>query len=197
MKIKICGLTRLEDAKFARQYGAAALGFVCVGASPRYIPLERLRALCEALGPGCRKVGVFADAPLELIRETVKACGLDTVQLHGRESADFARAIDFARVWKAVHLTSEAELGAYRDFPAELLLLDGARGGGGKVCDWNLARQMAALRPVALAGGISFDNAAAAIAAVGPEWLDLSGSLEVSPGIKSHDKIRTFLEEYK
>ncbi len=197
MKIKVCGLTNLEDALAAYRHGASALGFVCVASSVRFVPPERLKAICGALPEGCCKVGVFADAPLESIRETAAACRLDVIQLHGRETAEFAKMIDFARVWKAVHLRSAAEVEAFRHFPAELLLLDGASGGGGQVCDWTFARQMAMLRPVALAGGISLENAAAAIAAAGPEWLDLSGSLERASGLKCHHKINLFLEEYK
>ena len=121
-EVKICGLTRRCDVEAACECGADFLGFVIYAGSRRFVPVEALPELTRGLPPCVRKVGVFVDASRDEIRRAVEAGNLDIVQLHGHESADFARSIDFAQVWKA---TYDA------DFPAERLVCDAPQGGSG------------------------------------------------------------------
>ena len=186
IEVKICGITRREDAEFAIQCGADYLGFVFAPASPRRVDPAALPALTDGLP--VRKVGVFVDAALSFIRETVELGRLDVVQLHGAEPPDFARAIDFAEVWKASYDP---------DYPAARLVCDAPRGGSGQFGDHRKAAELAKLRPVMLAGGITPDNAAALIAAVRPRGIDLASGVESVPGIKDHEKLTKLFDALK
>ena len=178
IEVKICGITRREDAEFALACGADYLGFVFAPASPRRVNPATLPALTAGLP--VRKVGVFVDADIAFIREITELGQLDVVQLHGAEPPDFACAIDFAEVWKASYDP---------DYPATRLVCDAPRGGSGQFGDHRKAAELAKLRPVMLAGGITPDNAAALISAVRPRGIDLAGGVESAPGIKDHEKL--------
>ena len=184
-EVKLCGITRREDAEFAIECGADYLGFVLVPDSKRYISPERLRSFADL---PVLKVGVFMNAELELIRRVAEDCRLDIVQLHGSETAEFAERIGFARVWKASY-----EAG----FPAERLVCDAPRGGSGTFGDHTRAAELAKLRPIMLAGGITPENAAELIRKVRPAGIDLAGGVESAPGIKDHDKIRKLFDNLK
>lgn len=186
MEIKICGLTRHCDALLADTLGADYLGAVLYAKSPRGVTAELLPELFN--GCRARRVGVFVNATLEFIRHAVRLGGLDVVQLHGSESADFARSIDFAEVWAARFDPS---------FPAARLVADSPGGGTGKTCDWSAAAALARLRPVMLAGGLDASNAAAAARAVRPAGLDLSSAVESAPGVKDENKLREFFKTIK
>ncbi|MDD3119069.1 MAG: phosphoribosylanthranilate isomerase [Victivallales bacterium] len=194
LKVKICGLTRLEDALAALDAGADYLGFILYAGSPRYIDPDRLRRLTAQLPERCRKVGVFVNADAAFIRQTMTACRLDIAQLHGEETAAWAAELEPTRTWKAFHLRTPADLARATDFPAAMLVIDSstpqARGGTGIRCDWQLAAAAARQRPIMLAGGIDPDNAVAAARAVNPCGLDLAGGVEAVPGIKDHNRIQ-------
>jgi len=185
LEVKICGITRLCDAECAVEAGADYLGFVLVRASKRCISRE---ALARMAALPVKKVGVFADASLDFIREMVGTGRLDVVQLHGSETPEFARSIDFAEVWKATYDAS---------FPAARLVCDGPRGGSGLFGDHGKAAELAKLRPVMLAGGITPDNAAELARLVRPAGIDLAGGVESSPGIKDPLKIRQLFHNLK
>ena len=186
-EVKICGLTRRCDVDTALELGADYLGFVLVPASKRFVPLDPLAELTRGVTTA-RKVGVFMDAPLETIRRAVEAGGLDIVQLHGSETAEFASSIDFAEVWKA---TYDA------DFPAARLVCDAPRGGSGMRGDHDKAAELAKLRPVMLAGGITPDNAVEFARRVRPAGIDLAGGVESAPGIKDEAKLRKLFQNLK
>ncbi len=194
MRIKICGITNLADALAAVRLGADALGFVFAD-SPRRISPEAARAISNELPPFVVKVGVFADAPLSHLRRVRDYCGLDAVQLHGQEGADYIQAL-CPGVIKALRLKT----GGGRDLgelPMATLLLDAydplRRGGTGKTCDWSRARELARSRPVILAGGLRPDNVARAVKEVRPYAVDVSSGVEQEPGRKDHDKIASFI----
>lgn len=199
IQIKICGLTNVDDARCALEAGADCLGFVLAPRSPRYLAPEKLEALCGQLPAHACTVGVFVDAPLAEIRRIVLACRLDIVQLHGDEpltEADALRA-GGCRIWRSWRLQRPADVAAAERFPADAVLVDSssaqARGGTGKLADWNLAAQLARQCRVMLAGGLTPQNVRAAIHRVRPFGVDVSSGVEASPGRKAHAKIREFV----
>ena len=188
LEVKICGLTRRADAMLAAELGADFLGFVIYAGSRRYVPVEALAELTRGLPAHVRKVGVFVDASRDEIKRAVEAGNLDIVQLHGHESADFARSIDFSEVWKATYDP---------DFPAARLVCDAPQGGSGKFGDHEKAAELAKIRPVMLAGGITPDNAAELVRRVRPAGIDLAGGVEVSPGVKDEEKLKRLFHNLK
>ena len=188
LEVKICGLTRREDVLLAAESGADYVGFVLYKGSRRYVPVDALAELTRGLPPRVRKVGVFVDASRDEILRAVEAGNLDVVQLHGHESADFARAIDFAEVWKACYDP---------DFPAARLVCDAPQGGSGQLGDHEKAALLAKLRPVMLAGGITPDNAVDFARRVRPAGIDLAGGVEVTPGVKDEEKLRKLFQNLK
>lgn len=186
VKIKICGITRREDALFAERCGADYLGFVFAPASARRVGLEQIASLTTGLK--AKKVGVFVNADLKFIREAVARGHLDVVQLHGDESPEFAEKIDFAEVWKASY---------QEDFPAAKLVCDAPRGGSGQFGDHTRAAGLSRKRKVMLAGGITPENAAELIRKVRPDGIDLSSGVECAPGIKDRRKIEELFNQVK
>ncbi|MBQ8753437.1 MAG: phosphoribosylanthranilate isomerase [Lentisphaeria bacterium] len=184
-EVKICGITRLEDALFAIGQGADYLGFVLTEKSKRFLPLCQLAQFAHL---PVKKVGVFVDANLDFIRQAVKIGHLDIVQLHGNENADFARNIDFAKVWKATY---------DNDFPAERLICDAPQGGSGCPGNHAEAAKLAKIRPIMLAGGINPENAAELIAQIKPAGIDIASGVEKSFGIKDHSKLKQLFERIK
>lgn len=201
MKVKICGITNLADAITASDAGANYLGFIFYPKSPRSITPELARDIIANLQTTAKKVGVFVNATINDINSTVDLCGLDIIQLHGEETAEFAQQLDFKRVWKAFHITSMADIEQAAAFPAAAILVDTAtttlRGGTGKTCDWQLATEAAAKFTTVLAGGITPANIREAINKVKPFAIDVASGVEVAPGIKEHNKIRQLFEEVR
>jgi phosphoribosylanthranilate isomerase len=192
MRIKICGITNFEDAKAAVGFGADALGFV-FAESPRRISPEDARLIANRLPPFVAKVGVFVNAPLTHLRRIRDYCGLDAVQLHGEEDSNYIRSVG-PGVIKALRLSGKP----LEALPEATLLLDAydpkLRGGTGKQCDWQLAREIARDRLVVLAGGLGPANVAQAIQQVKPYAVDVSSGVEKEPGRKDHGKIATFID---
>jgi tryptophan synthase beta subunit len=195
MFVKVCGITRVEDAMLAAELGASAVGFVFWPGSPRYIEPARARAIVRQLPPFVVAVGVFVDEPVDHVREVAALVGLGAVQLHGHESPADADRVGL-RVIKAVRGGAAAVDEMDRWPPSVLLLVDAAdaarHGGTGTLADWAVASRMASRRPVALAGGLTAANVEAAIRAVRPAAIDVSSGVEASPGIKDHARMRAF-----
>lgn len=193
-EIKICGITRLEDALCAAASGADAVGFIFHPASPRYITPERARAIIAELPQGIATVGVFVNPSKEVVERTVEACGIDLIQLHGDESPAYCRLFPPERVIKAVSPKTPQELRALDAYQVRALLMDvrdaGRYGGTGKRSDWNLAAKIREKRPLILAGGLDPGNIEAALAAVAPQAVDINSGCESAPGIKDHARIR-------
>lgn len=193
MRVKICGVTRAEDARAAVDAGADAVGLV-FAAGKRTVKLEAAREIASALPPWFPLVGVFRDQPASDVARVIAAVPLTHVQLHGGEDRAFAAALGQPIV-KALPVCSEADemaADAWLDAP-HALLLDGATGGSGLPCDWERAARLARRRPVILAGGLTPANVADAVRAVRPAAVDVSSGVELSPGIKDARKIAEFI----
>jgi phosphoribosylanthranilate isomerase len=202
--VKICGVTRPDDAAWAVAAGAGFLGLNFWPSSKRYLPVEQAPAVADAAraaGP-IELVGVFVNAALEVIARATAAAGLDVIQLHGDETPQDVAAIQRAterQVWKAIALGGPEALAELDRWPADALLLDApaaGRGGGGVVFDWSLARQARHRYPdrrFVLAGGLAPHNVADAIAAADPWVVDVASGVESAPGIKDRSKLTAFV----
>ena len=194
MLVKICGITRLEDAEAAVAAGAGAIGFIFWPGSPRFIDPHRARRIAAALPPFVTAVGVFVNQPIAHVNAVASLARLGAVQLHGDESPEYAAAVSVP-VLKAVAV----ERADVRAWPTRVrLLLDVhdpvARGGTGRTIDWTAAAGIAAQRPIVLAGGLTPDNVCDAVARVRPFGIDVSSGVERAPGIKDHQRLRALFE---
>ena len=192
MFLKICGLTNEADAVHAAAAGATALGVVFAPSSPRCVSADRARDIVEAVPASVPVVGVFVDAPLEDIVAVVAHTGIRIVQLHGDEPERYAVALKMPLLRAA---GVEVALDAW---PSATLLLDALsgteRGGTGRRVDWPRAAAIARRRKTVLAGGLTPENVAEAIATVRPFGVDVSSGVEAAPGRKDRDKVTRFLE---
>ncbi|HEX7780182.1 MAG TPA: phosphoribosylanthranilate isomerase [Vicinamibacterales bacterium] len=195
-RVKVCGITRVEDASEAVRLGAAALGFVFWPASPRAISVQAAREVTSAVPPLVARVGVFVDASADDVARIADEVGLDAVQLHGDERIDgYARVK--SRLIKAVTLNSDDDVFGAAALPAHVTTLVDAtdrlrRGGTGQLADWSHAAALASRRPIILAGGLTAGNVAGAIKQVRPWALDVSSGVESAPGIKSRERLEAF-----
>ena len=197
--VKICGITNLADALTAADAGADALGFMFYEPSVRDISPATAREIIFQLPPRISKVGVFVDAPAEIIRHIATECGLDTVQLHGEETPEFCAQFAPLKVWKAIRVRDESSLRALPNYKTDAWLLDsyvaGQKGGTGEIFNWNLAVAAKALgRSIILAGGLTPENIATAVHQVRPFGVDVSSGVESAPGKKDAAKVRAFIE---
>lgn len=193
IRVKICGVTTVEDARLAADLGAAAVGLVFWPGSPRFVELKRAHAIVSALPPFVSAVGVFVDQQHEAER-IARETGLTAVQFHGDEPPGAYRAFPL-RVIKAVTVKDASAREEAAAVPAgATVLLDAhdrvKRGGTGRVVDWSIAAQIARTRPVILSGGLTAANAAEAVAAVRPYAIDVSSGVESAPGRKDSAKLR-------
>jgi phosphoribosylanthranilate isomerase len=200
-RVKICGLTRFEDAELAVELGADALGFVFWRDSPRAVSPEVVREIVRHLPALPVRVGVFVNAPAEEVAHVAEVAALDVVQLHGDEHLhDYEHLAP--RLIKSVHITDEASLESATRLPSGVVLLVDAvdparRGGTGQIADWTSAARLASRRPIMLAGGLTAENVAQAVLEVRPWAVDVSSGVEWSPGIKSPDRMRAFFERVR
>jgi phosphoribosylanthranilate isomerase len=197
MIVKICGITRPQDAERAVALGATAIGFIFWPSSPRRIDPAQARAIALRLPASVRKVGVFVDASAEELARTVHDAGLDTVQLHGAESPAVVRDVS-ARVIKAVALGSPDAEAMIAQWTGTPLLVDAhdpvRRGGTGRVVDWDRAAALARQREVILAGGLNPENVAEAVRRVRPAGIDVSSGVEQTPGVKDMVKLAALFD---
>lgn len=202
ISVKICGITRPEDAAIAVELGARRIGLVFWPESPRVVDRRRARDIVAALPAGVEAVGVFVNQVEEAV-DIAHEVGLRAIQLHGDEPAESYRALasdaDGISVIKAVAVSDESAVRGALDVPkgAEVLLdaHDAVkRGGTGRTIDWSLASAIARQRPVILSGGLDARNVIDAIGAVHPAAIDVSSGVESSPGIKDPDKLRSLFD---
>lgn len=194
MLVKICGITRYDDARLALDLGAWAIGLIFYPPSPRAITPDRARALLAKLPRSTLAVGVFVDSPLEEVNEIAERIGLRGVQLHGGEPPEYAAAVKAEEVIVAFRVQPGFDPSQIREYRGRRILLDayreGVPGGTGATFDWSVARAVQEKTPIILAGGLTPDNAAEAIRTVRPEGIDLSSGLESRPGEKDPEKLR-------
>lgn len=196
IKIKICGITELDDALHAVDCGADALGFVFYERSPRAITSKRAQAIIAKLPPFVTVVGLFVNEDPLNVRVIADHCGLDVIQYHGDESPEMVRLAP-RRSIRALRVRESETLNDISNYPGSALLLDawvsGAFGGTGVRCNWEIAAAIAKDRPVILAGGLTPDNVAEAIQTVHPYGVDVSSGVEDAPGRKDRKKVAAFI----
>jgi len=200
-KVKICGITSLEDAKLAVKLGADFVGFV-FAKSPRRVLLKQACDISKKLPKRVKKVGVFVNSKIQEVNRFVRAVDLDYVQLHGDEKPDFCRKIKGAKVWKAFRLKKKKDIEGLKKYLdcVDAFLLDtyrrGKRGGTGRPFNWTLAIETKKMGvPVVLAGGLTPKNVARAKKTVKPFVLDVSSGVELRPGRKDPVKLREFFKK--
>ena len=195
-RVKVCGITRVEDARLAVSLGADAIGFIFWPDSPRAVPPAQARVIAAALPPFVTRVGVFVNAAPGAVAGVVADVGLDAAQLHGDEP--IAPYLQLGvRLIKVVTLEDDAALEAGAALPGEVTPLVDApdrerRGGTGRLADWTRAAALAARRPSVLAGGLTPGNVALAVRDVRPWAVDVSSGVEAAPGIKDGDRLAAF-----
>lgn len=199
VKVKICGITNLDDALAAIECGADALGFV-FAPSPRQVTTEVVRDIVSKLPPFICKVGVFVNSELALVQETMSLCNLSLAQLHGDEDADYCTALfpKAIKVFTADSLPSGQELARY--CVAAYMLDKNKRVAPSDVEQnrlWQLARRIRDYGPVILAGGLTPETVGQAIEVAHPYAVDVSSGIEAEPGKKDYDKLRAFIAAAK
>lgn len=196
-RIKVCGITRLEDALAASNLGVDAIGFVFYDKSPRYIEPAKAAAIIRQLPPFVSAVGLFVNPNQMFISDVLESVPLGVIQLHGDETPEFCQ-LQSRRVMKAISISSDEDLKRASSYNCPLLLDTkapaGVYGGTGSTFDWSLLKGFEHNYPLTLAGGLNSANVRDALAI--RQWfaLDISSGVEISPGIKSADKMRTFVE---
>lgn len=202
VKVKFCGMKRLEDALDAARLGVHALGFIFVKDSPRYILPQEAQKIISQLPPFVVRVGVFSDQDEKEISQILSICDLDAIQFHGQESPQFCKLFSGKkRIIKVFRVKDESfldEIPKY-DF-VDAILLDSfhpdLKGGTGRNFNWQLARKARRFGiPVILSGGLNPDNIKQAIAEVNPYAVDVASGIEKSPGIKDHELMAKFIAQ--
>lgn len=204
-KVKICGITNLEDALFAADHGADALGFNFYEKSPRYISPGKAADIVKHLPHGTLRVGVFVNEDPDKIISTVSTVGLDAIQLHGNEPPEFVRALRgrvSQRVIKVFRVSGDFSAENVLEYDMDTIFLDAYSaaeyGGTGEIFDWEIARRVGELGPkIYLAGGLSPENVAGAIRSVLPYGVDACSCLEREKGLKDNIKVKAFIEAAK
>ena len=198
--VKICGITNLDDALFASEAGADALGFVFYKKSPRYVEPKKAWDIIKRLPPFVTTVGVFADQTEAEIKGIISETDIDIVQLHGEEPPEFCEGLN-KRVIKAIRVRGMENLTEVKRYKACALLLDtydrNLKGGTGKIFNWEIAREAKVFNKIIIAGGLTPDNVADAIRVVQPYAVDVSSGVEKQKGLKDHLKVKAFIYKVK
>jgi len=206
VRVKICGITNLEDALTAVESGADAVGFVVFKGSKRFVHPKDVRRIAVNLPPFVAKVGVFVNENPRAILEILSYAHLDFAQLHGDEPPETCDYIGKDRVIKAVRLKCEEDISSIEQYTGKVgaVLIDSfspnAYGGTGKTLDWSLAEKVVRRfqgTPVILSGGLKPENVAGAVAKVQPFGVDVSSGVEKFPGKKDHEKLKLFVKSAK
>jgi len=201
-KVKICGITNLEDAIVAVGAGCDALGFIFYKKSPRFISPLAARKIIRLLPKRIIKIGIFVDASLKSIKSIARSCKLDILQFHGNESAEFCKKFKGFRIIKAFHVKNKINPRDLKKYDVFAYLFDtfssSKLGGTGKQFNWSWISDVNRVgKPVFLSGGLNEINVGKAIRSVHPQWVDASSSLEASPGKKDKIKVIRFIKKAK
>ena len=200
VRVKICGITNVEDALYAAETGADALGFVFYEGSPRYVYPRKAREIIQALPPFITTVGLFVNAPASEVRDAVFESGVKLLQFHGSEEPDYCRSFGLEYI-KAFRVKGRDSLSDIGDYAAAAYLLDSYSdkefGGTGKTFDWDAAIYAKRFGRVILAGGLRPGNVADAVARVNPYAVDVSSGVEAAKGIKDKGAVKQFITNAK
>ena len=200
LKVKICGITNREDALWAVECGADALGFIFYKKSPRYINPEHAKEIISILPPFISTVGVFVNEDYNDVRDVKLLTDLNTVQLHGDESPSYCNLIE-GKLIKAIRIKNEKSIERLKKYTVDAFLLDSfdtsSFGGSGLTFDWRLAEKAKQHGRIILAGGLTQDNVEEAINKVAPFGVDVSSGVESKPGIKNKKKVKDFILKVK
>ncbi|MFH1397717.1 MAG: phosphoribosylanthranilate isomerase [Candidatus Omnitrophota bacterium] len=202
VKVKICGITNLEDAELAVKAGCDALGFMFYKKSPRYIDPLKASRIIKQLPKKVIKIGVFVNSPESAIRKIAKICKLNLLQFHGDETPEFCARFKDKRIIKAFRIKGvigPEEILKYNTFA---YLFDSYTksgfGGSGKVFNWKFVQHPECItRPVFLSGGLTEKNVCQAIKTFHPHWVDVSSGVETAPGKKDSAKVKRFIKSVK
>jgi len=199
VKVKICGITNLEDALVSYFSGAHALGFVFYEKSPRYISPAKAAKISRILPKKIKRVGVFVNEDAAKVRKIAKLCNLDMLQFHGQESPDYCKKFKGYKVIKAFRINDKEDLEGISRYKTFAYLFDSFSrtklGGTGNKFNWKILAQTVRMGPVVfLSGGLTAGNVKKAIKLLKPDWVDVSSGLELKPGKKDHKKIREFMK---
>jgi phosphoribosylanthranilate isomerase len=202
VKVKICGITNLEDALASFFAGADALGFVFYKKSPRYISPLAARGICRILPKKIKRVGVFVDENASTVKKIAGLCGLDMLQFHGNEAAAYCRKFKGYKIIKAFRIAKPEDLDKIPEYKTFAYLFDSFSrvkpGGTGKKFNWKILSRTAKMKPVVfISGGLAAGNVRRAIKLLKPGWVDASSGLELKPGKKDHRKVRRFIQAVK
>ena len=199
-KVKICGITNVEDALQAVEAGADALGFVFYAKSPRFVTPHEVQKIVAELPPFVTTVGLFVNEPVARVRRAMVAAQLDVVQLHGDEQAGDCLVEGFP-VIKALRVKDASSLAGLDRYQVSAILLDAWSdehyGGSGLSFDWQLAERLTGKRPLILAGGLKVENVIDAVRQVRPYAVDVSSGVEERPGKKDHQKVAEFINRVR
>ncbi len=200
IKVKICGITNLEDALVAIEAGTDALGFVFYPESPRFIDPGMAKYIISKLPVFVTTVGVFVDEKEDMIRRIIRESGIQVLQFHGDESPIMCTRFR-EKVIKTIHVKDEESVDQMKMYHINTFLLDtyhsAKRGGTGKSFNWGIAKKAKKYGRIILAGGLDPSNVAEAIKEVRPYGVDVSSGVEASPGRKDHTKVREFIRKVK
>lgn len=198
MKVKICGITNLEDAFLCAEYNADAVGFIFYKKSKRYIPFEKAKDIINQLPPFLMKVGVFVQEEANFVNESAKKIGLNVVQLHSDETAKYISKIHLP-VIKAFRVNEIFDWSIIEDYKDCSIMLDSFSqnefGGTGETFEWNSIPSKYKNK-IILSGGITIDKLGQIFSEIKPVAIDVSSSLEISPGKKDHKKLKEFLTKF-
>lgn len=202
MKVKVCGITNLRDAKIAIASGANALGFVFYKKSPRYIRPQEAKQIIKVLPRNILKVGIFVGASRDTVGRIAKLCRLDMLQFHGNESPGFCRKFGNYKIIKAFRVKDSIDFKNILRYKVSAYLFDAFLkskiGGTGRKFDWALLKDRGKIdRPIFLSGGLNNKNVKEAIKNVHPDWVDISSGVEIKPGKKDYKKIKDFIKSAK
>lgn len=199
VKVKICGITNLEDALAALFCGANAIGFVFYKKSPRYIDPIKARNISRILPKKILKIGVFVNENEKKVKKIARFCALDMLQFHGNESVQYCNKFKGYKVIKAFRVNGNIDLVKILEYKTNGYLFDSFSkalpGGTGKKFNWNLLRNIDKIKqPLFLSGGLTCANVGDAIKKLKVDWVDVSTSVESKPGKKNHKKIFQFID---
>ena len=193
-RVKICGITNIEDAQVAVNAGASALGFIFYKKSPRYVSPSKVRPIVEALPPFVTPVGVFVNCSEHAVRDICRLARVATVQFHGEESPGYCKRFNHFKIIKAFRVSDVFDFKSVLQYKVDAYLFDTFQeetaGGTGKTFNWDLLKNYKFDKPVILSGGLNPENVRQAIEAVRPYAVDVSSGVEKAPGVKGYQLVQ-------